>query len=587
MLSDHQLNKHQDSIVSIPKTLASVDRSPIPASPSSPSSSISYHNDNEVDMEQGAVDHKESNNNHCKASILSSISTSVDPINDSPKYSTRFKTFRSSPQFLSFTIGLAFFVDLLCYGIIMPLTPFIIENLGLKSTANGALIACYAIGLLISSPIVGVISDKIVNRRIPMLVGLVALMLSMVLFMEALNHFWLLLIARFCAGLAGGTMMTLGFALLSDTYPANQLGVQMGKVMIGHTLGIMAGPPLGGILQDHLGVKAPYVFCLILIAIDLCARLLIIEPRSEKIKAIKEFERQMEQARQEQQKPEDTNSSLGETLTCPSTPKKPAKLSTIKSLLTNKRLATALLVSFLDAFLVAAIEPVLPIYLQKRFNLSETLIGIVFLALSIPTIVSPVAGWISDKHGGKIMSIIAIGLCAVFVILLGLSHNPLWAIIILLVLIGTTCAFYITPVLGEITAVVRVTGDGDGFARAFAMFNMCFSLGMVAGPLLGSLVYQEGGMIWTCVLITIIAVLTLPPVFFFMGDKAQKLRDMEKYEEDMLAEEQKLSQIEEHRQKHMKQEGNDHLSQVVVAIPKECSTEYTSFDKAPSNNDSL
>lgn len=103
---------------------------------------------------------------------------------------SRFIRLRSSRNFLSFTVALAIFVDLLCYGIIMPLTPFIVERLGLKSTANGALIACYAIGLLISSPVAGIISDRMANRRAPMVVGLVCLLLSTVCFMEAMNYFW-------------------------------------------------------------------------------------------------------------------------------------------------------------------------------------------------------------------------------------------------------------------------------------------------------------------------------------------------------------------------------------------------------------
>ncbi|KAI9231643.1 MAG: major facilitator superfamily domain-containing protein, partial [Podila humilis] len=134
--------------------------------------------------------------------------TDFSALDDAPLSTNAFTRFRSSNFFLSFTIGLAVFVDLLCYGIIMPLTPFIVEKLGLKSTANGALIACYAVGLLVASPIAGIISDKLANRRIPMIIGLVALLLSMVLFMEAMDHFWVLLLSRFAAGLAGGTTIT-------------------------------------------------------------------------------------------------------------------------------------------------------------------------------------------------------------------------------------------------------------------------------------------------------------------------------------------------------------------------------------------
>ncbi|KAF9585800.1 hypothetical protein BGW38_000700 [Lunasporangiospora selenospora] len=446
-----------------------------------------------------------------------------DEVDDSKD--SAFTRFRRSKQFLSFTVSLAIFVDLLCYGIIMPLTPFIIENLGLDSTANGGLIACYAVGLLVSSPVAGVISDRMANRRLPMVIGLLSLLLSTILFMEAMNHFWV------C------TMMTLGFALLSDTFPANQLGTEMGKVLIGQSLGLMAGPPLGGILKEHIGPRAPYIFCLILIAIDLIARLLIIEPRSDKIKAIRAFQKLQQQGGpQSAADPQSTTAST-------TTNSNPKKSSTIKGLLKNKRLVTALLISFVNAFLVAALEPVMPLYFSKRFNLSETQIGLTFLAISLPTFVSPLAGWFSDRHGAKLMSATAVFFCAIFVVAFGIPGMPLWALMIFLVGIGATCAIYITPVLGEISAVVRVTGDGDGFARAFALFNMVFSLGMVAGPLLGSLIYQKTSMLWTCVLVGVICLVATPLVLLYIGGKEQKLLDQVQYEKDMQDQSDMLDRI--------------------------------------------
>ncbi|KAG0341858.1 hypothetical protein BG000_007789 [Podila horticola] len=463
------------------------------------------------------------------AGPITTMTSELSALDNAPASTSAFTRFRSSNNFLSFTIGLAVFVDLLCYGIIMPLTPFIVERLGLKSTANGALIACYAVGLLVASPIAGIISDKLANRRLPMIIGLVALLLSMVLFMEAMDHFWVLLVSRFAAGLAGGTTITLGFALLSDTYAANRLGEEMGKILVGQSLGLMAGPPLGGLLQEHVGKKAPYVLCIVLIAIDLAARLLIIEPRSEKVKAIRAH-------RKQQVKEEKELAALS------STPTKP-KISTMRLLMSSKRLITSLIVSFTQAFLIAAIEPVLPLYLAATFNMTETKIGLTFLAISLPTFISPVAGWFSDKYGGKYMSMAAITLCAIFITVLGIPDIPLWTVILFLVGIGGTCATYITPVLGELSAVVRVTGDGDGFARAFALFNMFFSLGMVVGPLLGALIYQETSMLWTCVLIGVVTVLMLPMVFMYMGGKEQKLEDQERYLEDMEEQDRVLNQI--------------------------------------------
>lgn len=101
----------------------------------------------------------------------------------------------------------------------------------------------------------------------------------------------------------------------------------------------MAGPPLGGLLQEHVGKKAPYVLCIVLIAIDLAARLLIIEPRSEKVKAIRAH-------RKQQVKEEKELAALS------STPTKP-KISTMRLLMSSKRLITSLIVSFTQAFLIA------------------------------------------------------------------------------------------------------------------------------------------------------------------------------------------------------------------------------------------
>lgn len=101
----------------------------------------------------------------------------------------------------------------------------------------------------------------------------------------------------------------------------------------------MAGPPLGGLLQEHVGKKAPYVLCIVLIAIDLVARLLIIEPRSEKVKALRAHKKQQLQEQKD-------------LAALSSAPAKP-KISTMRLLMSSKRLITSLLVSFTQAFLVA------------------------------------------------------------------------------------------------------------------------------------------------------------------------------------------------------------------------------------------
>ncbi|KAG0254313.1 hypothetical protein DFQ27_006920 [Actinomortierella ambigua] len=462
-----------------------------------------------------------------------------------------------APNFLLLTVGLALFVDLLCYSIIMPLTPFLIEQMGLGPSANGVLVACYAAGLLIASFGVGYVSDKIASRRTPMMIGLLALMLATVLFMEAMDHYWVLIVARLAAGLAGGTVMTLGFALLSDTFPANQLGEQMGKALIGQTLGLMLGPPVGGALDEGIGAKAPFVFCIIFIVIDLVARVLIIEPRTAKIKQIRAFQKQQKQDNGTTPVDKSTDDSLelatAATLTMTATTATEAgdklqgkqEKTTLLKLMRHPRLFTALMVSFVQAFVVSAIEPVLPLYLEREFDATKTRVGLIFLALSIPTIAAPLAGAFSDRHGARWMVIFFITICAAVSVVMGIPNLPLWAIIVCLIVLGGCSASYLTPVLGEISAVVRVTGDGDGFARAFGLFNAVFSLGMVAGPLLGALVYERTNMFWTMVMIGAVTLLPIPLVVMFMANKKQKLLDQEEYESTINEQDRILAHIHE------------------------------------------
>ncbi|KAG0235434.1 hypothetical protein BGW41_000816 [Actinomortierella wolfii] len=462
----------------------------------------------------------------------------------------------------------------------MPLTPFLIEKMGMGPSANGVLVACYAIGLLVSSFSAGYVSDKIASRRVPMLVGLFALLLATILFMEVMDHYWVLIVSRLVAGLAGGTVMTLGFALLSDTFPANQLGEQMGKALIGQTLGLMIGPPVGGSLDENIGPKAPFIFCIIFIAIDLIARILIIEPRAAKIKQIRSFQKQQVQQNggekptesavdastspskeKSQQQEQESSLELGTSITLtPGADASPTSSTqnlgelakkdetTLWKLLRHPRLFTALMISFVQAFVVAAIEPVLPLYLEQTYGASKTKIGLIFLSLSIPTLVAPFAGAFSDRHGARWMVVFFMIICAAVSVVIGIPDVPLWLIIVCLALLGGCSASYLTPVLGEISAVVRVTGDGDGFARAFGLFNAMFSLGMVAGPLLGALMYERTNMLWTMVLIGAFTILPLPFVILFMANKKQKLLDQKQYEEDMQQQDRILAQIREAKQ---------------------------------------
>jgi len=82
--------------------------------------------------------------------------------------------------------------------------PFRLEQLGYDNIAalTGWLVAAYAGGLLVSSPIIGYLGEKIKNRRIALVSALLFMAGAIVMFM--LGHkFWILLVARILQGFSG------------------------------------------------------------------------------------------------------------------------------------------------------------------------------------------------------------------------------------------------------------------------------------------------------------------------------------------------------------------------------------------------
>ncbi|KAF9098424.1 hypothetical protein BGX29_007617 [Mortierella sp. GBA35] len=352
-----------------------------------------------------------------------------------------------------------------------------------------------------------------------MLFGLVGMLLSPVLFMVASN-FYVFLLARLLHGVAGGSVWTLGLALITDAFPANVLGVQMGKALVGYTLGLMMGPSLGGILYERGGCQAPFIFCCVITLIDFACRALIIEEREEIVKALRI-----------QGKQEEATVEEAEVVAARKKERLEGRTSCWK-LVKNKRLLACVIVTAYNSFVFSGAEPTVPLHLASTFELTSERIGLVFMAFSLPTLTAPISGALSDRFGAKRLCTIAIILCITSVVLTGVYQHSLSMIIFLFTIIGTTGTAILTPVLGEISAVVRSTGTGDGFAHAYAMFNMAFSIGVLIGPIICGIVYERLGFRAICFTMSGSLFLSLPVVVLWFGGRDQKNKDLQKYKED-------------------------------------------------------
>jgi len=120
----------------------------------------------------------------------------------------------------------------------------ITERLNMDPSQVGVLFGCYAFGMLGITPIIGFLSDRYRNRKIPLIFAMAFLAASTALFAFG-QTYWQLAFARTAQGVAGGISWTICLCMLADIYPSSELGGVMSKVLIGNSLGFLLGPPLG------------------------------------------------------------------------------------------------------------------------------------------------------------------------------------------------------------------------------------------------------------------------------------------------------------------------------------------------------
>lgn len=157
---------------------------------------------------------------------------------------------RRSPLFIVlFTI----FLDLLGFGIVIPLLPFFAKDLGANALEVGLVMTAYSGMQFLFSPLWGRLSDR-VGRRPVLLVSIAANAVAMLLF-AASSTLTLFFLARAFAGMANANIGTAQ-AYVADIMPGEDRARGMGLVGAAIGMGFVLGPAIGGLLAP-LGNAAP------------------------------------------------------------------------------------------------------------------------------------------------------------------------------------------------------------------------------------------------------------------------------------------------------------------------------------------
>ncbi len=244
-----------------------------------------------------------------------------------------------SPLIVIFT---TVFIDLIGFGMIIPLVGIYGRHYGASSLQLAVLGSIYSVMQFFFSPIWGGLSDR-VGRRPILLLSLLGSTLSYFLFSFS-SGLTLLILSRGLAGIFAANISTAQ-AYIADVTSAKDRAKGMGLIGAAFGIGFTLGPPIGGISAARLGLAAPG-----LIAGTLCGLNLILA-----------YFRLKESL---------PDSIRNENLAKPKVRARLAQLQTIQRIIRDPRLFLPVISTFIAVFAFSNLEQVFSLFIQTKFQFS-------------------------------------------------------------------------------------------------------------------------------------------------------------------------------------------------------------------------
>ena len=347
-------------------------------------------------------------------------------------------------------------VDMIGFGIVLPLLPFYAESMGATPFQVTVIIASFSAMQLAAAPIWGRVSDR--HGRRPLIVaGLFASSVSYLIFGLA-QTLWVLLLSRLAAGAAGGTI-SVAQAYVADATDEEGRAHGLGLLGAASGLGILLGPMIGGFFATW-GYSVPgYVAAGLCAANGVAAIMLLPESRGT-----------------EERRPE-----AGEA-------------STMRGwfrAMVRFPLSLLLSVYFLCITSFTAMTAVLALYLERVFGLGASAMGIVFSIAGGATVVvrGGIVGRLVRKLGEPHTVRLGAGVLAASILAIAWLPGANWlGVVVPVWAFGTGILF---PSLASL--VSRAT-DRQSQGSILGGSQIVGGTGRVLGPIWAGLLFQHVGI---------------------------------------------------------------------------------------------
>ncbi len=356
------------------------------------------------------------------------------------------------------SIFLIVFIDLLGFGLILPLLPYYAESFGASDTLIGFLVASYAAAQLVGAPLLGRLSDRF-GRRPILLLSLLGTLLSF-LALGFAKTLLLLFIARITDGITGGNI-SVAQAYIADVTDEKSRAKGLGMIGAAFGLGFIFGPATGGFLSQW-GYAVPAFAAAGLVTINLLMvffwlpESLTLEKRTELAQA---------------EKPKFTFGAL---------------LTALKRPFSGSLLITR----FFFGLAFSIFQTIFSLYALRRFNLEAQQTGYILTYVGVLSVIvqGGLVGKLSERYRDDYLIITSVGIMAFS--LLGWAFVPsVTMLLVVLAPIAFAGGILNTVISSALTKAVQPQEIGGILGLAASIE----SLTRVIAPTLGGLLLERLG----------------------------------------------------------------------------------------------
>jgi len=355
----------------------------------------------------------------------------------------------ASPRSPLLIVFLTVFVDLVGFGIVIPILPLYADAYHPSPLLFGLFMASFSLMQFVFSPILGRLSDRF-GRRPVMLISLAGSCLSYVLFALA-GNLTLLFASRILAGISGANISTAQ-AIIADTTPPEKRARGMGMIGAAFGLGFIFGPAIGG-MSIGFGHAWPGILAASMSAVAFVLALTLL--------------------------PETRNPS--------SLPlRRELRIDVLKRAFLHPLIGPVLAVYFLAIFAFANFESTFSQFLSWRFHSTPREVSLFFCYVGVLMVIvqGGLVGRLAKRFRETSLATWGVALTALGLVLLPIldARSGLFVLLALLAL-GTGLT---NP---SLSSLVSRLSDADEQGVMFGVFQSMGSLGRIGGPLSGQYLF--------------------------------------------------------------------------------------------------